>query len=317
MSLDQWQALSHRIRAFTQAGQQLFQFDDSYGTIRRFGEHGLKILIALEHFRDAFRHSLPQAAVDAIDNCVSKDADISVRKLLQSTDSTSDLKKHQVWAALAMLMNFEIEMTYILSDAQVAIRVRVERALLHLKRLIVVDAAIREQWKDALKDGEVACEKRGAVHLLWHGIWAFKVNGEGERTDLVFQQRADELPNNQRYVERYADGLVLTEWKVASSEAEAQKQFAAARIQAGRYAKGVLAGSELAAIRYLVVVTPHCITEPPDWPDRKEGVVYRHINIVADPTTPSKTRVSRTRTPRAKAREQHMQRPPKRNPHDG
>jgi hypothetical protein len=92
---------------------------------------------------------------------------------------------------------------------------------------------------------------------------------------------------------------VPTEWKVASSEEEAKKQFAAARHQARRYARGVLAGSELAAIRYLVVVSPHYITEPPDLLDRKEGVIYRHINIVADPTTPSKTRVSRTRKPRA------------------
>jgi hypothetical protein len=191
-----------------------------------------------------------------------------------------------------MLVNFEIEMTYILSDSQVAIRSRVELAFSHLKRLIVVDDAIRKQWKDALKDGEIACEKRGAVHLLWHGIWAFKLNGAGERTDLVFQERADRLPNDQRYT----DGLVLTEWKVASSDTEARKQFDAARTQAKRYAQGVLAGSELTAFRYLVVVSSHCITEPPDLPDG--AVVYRHINIAVDPTTPSKTRV-----PRALARQ--------------
>ena len=96
MSLDQWQALSHRIRAFTQAGQQVFQFNDSYGSIRRFGQHGVNILIALEQFRDAFRQSLPQAAVDTIDNCVSKDADISVAKSLQNTTTTADLKKEQI-----------------------------------------------------------------------------------------------------------------------------------------------------------------------------------------------------------------------------
>jgi hypothetical protein len=46
-----------------------------------------------------------------------------------------------------MLVNFEIEMTYILSDSQVAIRSRVELAFSHLKRLIVVDdASIPPAW---------------------------------------------------------------------------------------------------------------------------------------------------------------------------
>ena len=285
MFVDQWQALSHRIRAFTQAGQKLFQFNDSYGTIKRFGQHGIKILIALEQFRDAFRHSLPQAAIDAINSCVSKDADISVGKLLQDTTVTSDLKKEQIWAALAMLVNFEIEVTYILFDAQVAIRSRLERAFLHLQRLIVVDATTRDQWKAALKAKEVACERRGAVHLLWHGIWAFKVDGRGERTDLVSQQIVDGVPEEQRF----SDGLVLTEWKVASSDAEAQRKFTEAQHQANRYAKGVLAGNELTAFRYLIVVSLEHITVPNDIEDGN-GVVYRHVNIAVDPKTPSQRR---------------------------
>jgi hypothetical protein len=34
----------------------------------------------------------------------------------------------------------------------------------------------------------LACEKLAGVHLLLHGIWAFKVHAAGERTDLVFPQ---------------------------------------------------------------------------------------------------------------------------------
>lgn len=288
MFLDQWNTLSHRIRDFTQAGQQLFKFNDSYGTIKRFGMHGVKILAALEEFRDAFRHSLPQSVIDAINSCVNKDADISVAKLLNDTSVIAELKKEQVWAALAMLVNFEIEVTYILSDAQVAIRSRLERAFLHLQRLIVVDDVVRNQWKAARNLNEVSCEKRGAVHLLWHGIWAFKVVGDGERTDLVSQQIVDGVPEEQRF----SDGLVLTEWKVASNDAEAQKQFADALRQAKRYTKGVLAGNELSAFRYLIVVSPHHITRPNDIEDEK-GVVYRHINIAVDPETPSQGRAPR------------------------
>jgi hypothetical protein len=289
MFLDQWQILSRRIRDFTRAGQQLFEFKDSYGTIRRFGQHGTKILADLEQFRDAFRNSLPPSVVDAINNCVSKDLNISVAKLLQDTSATGDLKDEQIWAALAMLVNFEIEVTFILADTQIAIRSRLERALLHLQRLIVVDAATRDQWKGALKTNEIACEKRGAVHLLWHGIWAFKVDGSGERTDLVSQQIVDGVSEEQRI----CDGLVLTEWKVASSDAEAHRKFTEARHQAKRYSKGVLAGNELTSFRYLIVVSSDHITVPNDIED-EEGVVYRHINIAVDPKTPSKRRASST-----------------------
>jgi hypothetical protein len=150
-----------------------------------------------------------------------------------------------------------------------------------LQRLLVVDASARAAWQAALKDGEIACEKLGAVHLLWHGIWAFKVNAAGERTDLIFQE-----PSSSGEEERYADGLVLTEWKVAATPNVGQQRFAEARVQAQRYAAGALAGNELTAYRYLVVVSDEHITVPADIVDG--AVVCRHINIVVDPQPPSR-----------------------------
>jgi hypothetical protein len=288
MFLEPWQALSGRIQGLVKAGQ-LCKPNDSYSTLNRLGEQAIKILTDLERFRSVFGNSLPSSAVISINECIRTDVDVSVAKLLHDTTTTHDLRKEQVWSALVMLAAFETEVTFILSDVQAVIRARSERAFSHLRRLIVVDAATREQWKDALKDGEVACEKRGAVHLLWHGIWAFKVGGAGERTDLVLQQPAGELANEQRY----ADGFVLTEWKIALSNTEAQKQFATARAQAERYAQGVLAGSELTAFRYLVVVSSQHIAEPADF--RDGAVVYRHINIAVDPETPSQQRSALSR----------------------
>ena len=61
----------------------------------------------------------------------------------------------------------------------------VERAFIHLQRTIVVDHDIRKKWKSAFNTGEIACERLGAVHLLSHGIWAFKADALGERTDLI------------------------------------------------------------------------------------------------------------------------------------
>lgn len=285
MYIEQWKALSGRIHGLVQVGQLHAQYlvvssNDTYGRAGRLREHGVGILAELESFRRTFQHSLPPAALDAIKECV----DNKIDPLLHDKTGTSDNQREQVWAALVMLAAFETEVTFILSDVQAVIRARSERAFSHLQRLIVVDAATREQWKAALKDREVACEKRGAVHLLLHGIWAFKVGAEGERTDLVYQQPAGGLLDEMRY----ADGFVLTEWKVASSDEEAQKQFAAARDQAKRYAQGVLAGSELTAFRYAVVVSSRHVTVPNDFVDG--GVVYRHINIAADPESPSKAR---------------------------
>jgi hypothetical protein len=84
----------------------------------------------------------------------------------------------------------------------------------------------------------VACEKLGAVHLLLHGIWAFKVNAAGKRTELVFQEPVSDGGAGPQY----ADGLVLTEWKLAPDGAA--KHFKNARSQARRYAQGSLAGND-------------------------------------------------------------------------
>jgi hypothetical protein len=187
-----------------------------------------------------------------------------------------------------MLAAFETEMSFILSDVQESIRARSERAFSHLQRSIVVDASFREKWQEAFKNGEVACEKLGAVHLLLHGIWAFKVDAAGARTDLVFQEPAGDLTKAQRY----ADGFVLTEWKKANPKDDPGRRFDEARLQAGRYSQGALAGSELTSYRYAVVVSRQEVEVPDDL--RESGVVYRHINIAVDPRTPSRARLTST-----------------------
>jgi hypothetical protein len=97
-----------------------------------------------------------------------------------------------------------------------------ERAFVHLNRSIVVYAAVQRNWKEAYSAGETECEKFGAVHLLAHGIWAFKVDGASGRTDLVYQEPLLDLLN----VRRSGDGLVMTEWKKLSDGDGAATQFA-------------------------------------------------------------------------------------------
>jgi hypothetical protein len=279
---DQWKALSSRIRGLMQAGQLHAQYltvrsSDSYGRGKRLREQSEGVLSALLLFRDRFQNLLPPPALTAIDDFVARTS-----SLITDTSGTPDAVQGRVWAGLVMLAAFETEVSFILSDVQEFIRARSERAFSHLQRSIVVDASFREKWQEVFKNGEVACEKLGAVHLLLHGIWAFKVDAAGARTDLVFQEPAGDLTKAQRY----ADGFVLTEWKKANPKDDPGRRFDEARLQAGRYSQGALAGSELTSYRYAVVVSWQEVDVPDDL--RENGVVYRHINIAVDPRTPSR-----------------------------
>jgi hypothetical protein len=282
---DDWKAISARIKGLMQAGELHARFlgirsSDGYARARTLREQCERILSSLETYCDTHKASLPSAVPAAVKAFVDAHGG-----LIRDTTGTVDLRDERVWAALVLLGGFETEISFLLSDRQEVIRARSERAFAHLQRSIVADTAFREKWHSAFEEGELACEKLGGTHLLLHGIYAFKINAEGERTDLVFQDLTGDLADEHRY----ADGLVLTEWKVAASDAEAAKQFAAANTQAGRYAKGALGGSELTGYRYLIVVTSDAVQIPADI---AEGtVIYRHLNIAVQPRTPSGKKV--------------------------
>ena len=99
---------------------------------------------------------------------------------------------------------------------------------------------------------------------------------------LVFPQR----PVDGLREQHYADGLVLTEWKVTHDGDDPLKKFAEAREQAKFYTQGVLAGIELTTVRYAVVVSSQYVDRPAD--AQVGTAVYRHINIATDPETPAK-----------------------------
>ena len=280
--VDHWKVLSGRIRGLMQAGQLHAHYlsvrsSDSYGRGKRLREQSASVLSAIQSFRGRFHHSLPPAVLTAIDDFVARTG-----AMIGDTTGPPDAQQERVWAALVLLAAFETEMSFLLSDVQESIRARSERAFAHLQRSIVADVAFREKWQTAYDEGDVACEKLGAVHLLLHGIWAFKVDAAGGRTDLVFQEPAGDLTNAQRY----ADGFVLTEWKKTSPGDTSGRPFEDARSQARRYAQGVLAGSELTGYRYAIVVSRQQLEVPGDV--LEDGTVYRHVNISVDPRTPSK-----------------------------
>lgn len=161
---------------------------DSYGRAKRLREHSERVLSAIESFRVQFQKALAPAALSSIDNFIQ-----NTSVLIRDSSGTKNSLQERLWAALVQLVAFEAEMSFILSDVQESIRARSERAFSHLQRLIVADSAFRKKWGMAFDKGEVDCEKLGAVHFLHHGIWAFKVDAAGARTDLVFQEPAGDL----------------------------------------------------------------------------------------------------------------------------
>ena len=212
---------------------------------------------------------LPTTANEAVDRFMS-DAGSQIRG---NTAGDALL----IRTILVKLVAFESEMTYSLDSPTERIRSASELAFMHLRRLIVADNEYREKWQAAFTAHETHCERLGAVHLLWHGIWAFKVDAAGGKTDLVYQEP---LTTGSTPV---ALGMVLTEWKRADGSPEAA--YGEARRQAAGYTGGILAGVELASHRYVVVVTKRQVEPPPDIIEA--AVTYRHINIAVEPASPS------------------------------
>jgi hypothetical protein len=274
---EQWTALSARISGIAKAAELYASFlvsnsSDSFGVGKDLGRHCQSILATLKDFRDTFETVLPKEAREALDNFLNSD-----RAKVIKDQGTREAK-----ASAIFLVSFESEMSYFLSSRQELIRARSERAFLHLQRLLAVDEDVRKKWESAFQKGETACERLGAVHMLWHGIWAFKVNAERARTDLVFNE-----PVEQTADPRGIEGIVLTEWKVATV-ANALKRFEEARDQAALYERGALAGAELTGYRYAVAVSQTELPKDkvPEDID-KDGIIYRHVNIAINPKAPS------------------------------
>jgi len=183
--------------------------------------------------------------------------------------------------ALTALAAFQSEFSYVISDTQaMALRIT-ERAFVHLQRSIMVDDGIKEKWKNAFNSGETKCEQLGAIHLLAHGIWAFKAHGEKGRTDLVLNEPLSDLA----LVEKTSTALVLTEWKAVKSEDDLDKKSNEAYEQTKLYVTGVLGGIELYNYRYLVMVSEKGMKMPSDISEN--NITYRYINIPVNPDTPS------------------------------
>jgi hypothetical protein len=276
-----WNAISARINGVSDAAYLLAQFlqvgaSDSYGVQKRIGKECFQILTILKAFADEYEATIPNTMKRRIEEFYTQNA-----QLFEESEYSADAGA-RARASIVLLSSLCAELNFLVSDEQELLFSKTERAFLHLRQVIVANRREREVWIDALSSGEVACEKLGAAHLLWHGIYAFKVDAAGARTDLI----APELPDLKQ-IARSADGLILTEWKSVTSS-NAREKFAQALNQARIYSQGALAGIELRKYRFLVGVSEKALPPemvPSDVEER--GVVYRHINIPVNPSSPS------------------------------
>jgi len=173
----------------------------------------------------------------------------------------------------------------LVSDGLPRVRNLAERAFILIARSIEAIDLERKAWKTAFAAGETDCEKLGSIALLRQGIWSFKTDAAGAKTDLVLGKALSLDGTSLTAME----GLILTEWKRVTKPQTAKEVMEAAAVQAARYSQGILAGYELAEPRYLVMVSKTKLVDLPSdyvWKDTK----YRIINIAVDPDVPSKSK---------------------------
>ncbi|WP_434730574.1 hypothetical protein [Rhizobium binae] len=181
----------------------------------------------------------------------------------------------------------EAEITRLLSDVELWIRNKTDLAFKHLQRLLSVDPHLRADWIAAFDhEREEGCERLGGTHMLWHGLWAFKIDAQKARTDLVTSE-----PIDDRSVGASGGALVLTELKKIKnvSRSDIEHVFATAKAQALNYVSGALGAIELKSQVHLVAVSMHPIPNEVMPEDTfEQGKIIRYLNIVVDPPTPSK-----------------------------
>ncbi len=274
-----WVAIYGEIEGLTDATNvflrsQMVQKGDGYGT--RGGiliPHASRIFDRIEVLLHKHRATLPEDARRVTELFLE-----SKRSYFKEKAPSNDAS---IQYCLSSLIVYSSEFRALTNDTTIDKLRLTDRAFVHLQRLIAVDPTVRSNWLRAFDQGETHCESLGHVHLLIHGVWSFKLNSSGERTDLMM---ADGLLD-ERLVERAAQVLVLTEWKIVKREAELSNVAEIARRQASLYVLGSLAGIELSNYRYLVFVSKKRLNIPSDIDH--EGVRWRHVNIAVDPDNPS------------------------------
>jgi len=276
--LSEWRALAARIEGLNASGSDLMRSlgvqnnDALYVVNRVLRPSAYRTLRAMTVFRDNFRSVLPSAAIPVLDGFLNR-----FGETLAGDGQPGE--EHAVLQVIAAIRVIRTELDYAFSDNEVAARRLVERAFLHLQRSLAADDDVRRRWYGA--GGEVACETLGALHLLAHGVWAFKADAVGARTDLILGRPLSQDEPRASDVEAF----VLTEWKLAATAADVRGNMDEAHTQLALYHRGALGGFELSTRRYVVIVADEHVDLPLD--HDTGGALCRHILLNRGGETPS------------------------------
>jgi len=278
--IEQWRALAARIDGLVRVGEFLSGAFSVHST-DEFGIFDKYVFRQLEEVNAEIRKlgrdhqaDIPTSAYDAL----QRYANNNLKPFAGASKGIINIQ------LLAPLVAFRSEFEYLIRDVELEQRNLVELAFEHLSRQIVVDEDVQKKWQEAFNTHETRCEKLGAVHLLGHGIWAFKVVAIGGATDLVF---GNPVQDSSTAIRRAARTLVLTEWKLVKKENELKKKAEEALKQAEAYAEGVLGDIELKRTRYIVLVTKNQVSAIDDI--TQSGITYRHVTISVYPKVPSES----------------------------
>ena len=281
----EWQALSARIQGILDAGSFFYKAlhhssEDARSVNKKvLLKNAEKIFQNLQEFYGKYyKNGLPRPAVDCLYCFLNQQEFIGRENIF---NPSRNFESANVQFSLTSFAALRSEFNFIIADTQFIARKITERAFIHLQRCIVVDEEVRQKWQNAFNDHETKCEKLGALHLLYHGVWAFKADATGGKTDLIL---SEPFPP-EAVIESAADTLVLTEWKLVKSTSDLQRKIQEAQKQAEIYCSDVLGGVEIRNYRYLVMVSEERLTMPND--NIKDGTTYRHINIAVSPGSPS------------------------------
>lgn len=274
---EKWKPISARISGIAEASRQaqksiaIRDTDDHLIIVKFLLPEIIALKNELMKFSAEQQLSLPLTAKECLEGFLEK---------INLIITPQEQHKHRIPLFVVPFIAFRSQFEYLIQDSEIEGRSRTERAFEHLKRSIVVDDDFQNKWLRAFVNGEVSCEKLGAVHLLSHGIWAFKIDGAKARTDLIYhEQQFDES-----LIRRTASTLVLTEWKKVDEKSYI-REAENARNQTKNYEVGVLGDIELKSTRYIILVSEKQLTQIQDVIDGE--IKYRHINIPVKPDTPS------------------------------
>jgi len=276
--LDEWKALSLRIDGYLHAVSIYLdtlkvERNPISKTNQFLTSQAQEIILLIERYHQAHKADISSGANSALNRFL--------QEFSQIFHDGTDLKIESFKYRAPNLAAFRYELDYHLSDFQFITTRRVERAFMHLQYSIIANPSVRQTWKKAFENREEDCERLGAAHLLWHGIYAFKANATGGRSDLILGHTVDDATR----VAEVADSLVLTEWKAVRDSKDAKKIAEQAQKQIEAYTCGPLAGLEFTRYRYVVLVSQKQIITLPEV--QFQNAICRNVNVAVDPDPPS------------------------------